>query len=109
MFFGIGVYGGAFQAGVGLILVLALARSGLDLVNANAVKVVVILALTAFAVPIFIVRDQIDWGFAAILASGFAVGGAVGARVAVRGGEKVIRPVMVAAVIGLAGRMVGLY
>jgi uncharacterized membrane protein YfcA len=109
VFFGIGVYGGAFQAGVGLILVLALARSGLDLVNANAVKVVVILALTAFAVPIFIVRDQIDWGFAAILASGFAVGGAVGARVAVRGGEKVIRPVMVAAVIGLAGRMVGLY
>lgn len=109
VFFGIGVYGGAFQAGVGLIIVVALARSGLDLVNANAVKVVVILALTAMAVPVFIIRDQVDWGFAALLAVGFAIGGWVGARVAVRGGERVIRPVLVVAVIALAGRMVGLY
>ncbi|MFT5530201.1 MAG: putative membrane protein YfcA [Candidatus Poriferisodalaceae bacterium] len=109
VFFAIGLYGGAFRAGVGLILVLALARSGLDLVNANAVKVVVIFALTAFALPVFIIRDQIDWGFAVILAAGFAVGGVLGARIAVRGGEKVIRPVMILAVFGLAGRMIGLY
>lgn len=109
VFFGIGLYGGAFQAGVGLLIVVALARSGLDLINANAVKVVVIMALTAIAVPVFILRDQIDWGFAALLAIGFAIGGWVGARVAVRGGERVIRPVLVAAVLALAGRMVGLY
>jgi uncharacterized membrane protein YfcA len=109
IFFGIGLYGGAFQAGVGLILVVALARSGLDLVNANAVKVVVILALATIAVPVFIIRDQVDWGFAAILAAGFGVGGTVGARLAVRGGERLIRPVMIAAVVGLSGRMIGLY
>lgn len=109
VFFGVGLYGGAFQAGVGLIIVVALARSGLDLVNANAVKVVVILALTAMATPIFVARGQVDWGFAGLLAVGFAIGGWLGARVAVRGGEKVIRPVLVVAVVALAGRMVGFY
>ena len=109
VFFGIGLYGGAFQAGVGLLIVVALSRSGLDLINANAVKVVVILVLTAMAVPVFIARGQVDWGFAAVLAVGFAVGGWLGARIAVRGGDRVIRPVLIVAVMALAGRMMGLY
>ena len=109
VFFAIGLYGGAFQAGVGLILVLALSHAGLDLVNANAVKVVVIAVLTAVAVPVFILNDQVHWGFAAIVAVGFAIGGWLGARLAVRGGERLIRPVLVIAVVALAGRMVGLY
>ena len=109
IFFGIGLYGGAFQAGVGLLIVVALSRSGLDLVNANAVKVVVILVLTTIAVPVFIVRGQVDWGFAVVLAFGFAAGGWIVARVAVRGGEKIIKPVLIGAVVALAGRMIGLY
>jgi len=109
VFFGIGLYGGAFQAGVGLLIVIALSRSGLDLVNANAVKVVVILVLTTIAVPVFVIRGQVDWGFAAVLAIGFAAGGWIGARVAVRGGEKIIKPVLIGAVVALAGRMIGLY
>ena len=109
IFFAIGLYGGAFQAGVGLLVVVALSKAGLDLVNANAVKVVVIFILTAIALPVFIVRGQVDWGFAAVLAVGFAIGGWIGARIAVRGGEKIIRPVLVAAVAALAGRMIGLY
>ena len=109
VFFVIGVYGGAFQAGVGLLLVFALSYAGLDLVNANAVKVVVIAALTVVAVPVFILNDQVHWGFAVIVAAGFAVGGWLGARWAVRGGERLIRPVMAVAVLGLAGRMIGLY
>ena len=109
IFFAIGLYGGAFQAGVGLLIVVALSKAGLDLVNANAVKVVVIFILTAIALPVFIVRGQVDWGFAVVLAVGFAIGGWIGARIAVRGGEKIIRPVLVAAVAALAGRMIGFY
>ncbi len=109
VFFCIGLYGGAFQAGVGLIIVVALARSGLDLINANAVKVVVIGALTAMAVPVFVARGDVDWPSAGLLALGFAVGGWAGARLAVRGGERLIRPVLIAAVAVLAGRMIGLY
>ncbi len=109
VYFGVGLYGGAFQAGVGLVLLFALSHAGLDLVRANAVKVVVVAALTAVAVPVFVLEDQVAWLPAALVAAGFATGGAVGARLAVRGGERLIRPVLVVAVLALAGRMLGLY
>ena len=109
VFFAIGVYGGAVQAGVGLSLVVALARSGLDVVNAHAVKGCVMLVLTFFALPVFIIRNQVDWGFAAVLALGFALGGWIGARLAVQGGDKVIRPVLIISVVALALRMIGVF
>ncbi len=109
VFFGIGLYAGAFQAGVGIALLFALSHAGSDLVRANAVKVVVVAVVTAVAVPVFIAEGQVDWGPAVVLAGGFLVGGALGARLAVRGGERVIRPVLAAAVVALAGRMIGLY
>jgi len=109
IFFGIGLYGGAIQAGVGLFLIAALARSGLDLVRANAIKVVVIGVLTLVAVPVFIAHDQIDWPLASALVVGFGLGGELGARAAVKGGERLIRPVLVVSVIAMAGRMLNLY
>ena len=109
IFFAIGVYGGAIQAGVGLFLIAALARSGLDLVRANAIKVVIVGVLTLVAVPVFIAHGQVDWPLAAALVLGFALGGELGARAAVRGGERLIKPVLTLAVIALAGRMLGLY
>lgn len=105
----VGLYGGAFQAGVGLMIVLALSRAGLNLVDANAVKVVVIAALTMVAVPVFIVQGQVHWGLAVVVAAGYSVGGWLGAHIGIKGGEKVIRPVMIVAVGALAGRMLGLY
>ncbi len=109
LFFGIGIYGGAIQAGVGLFLIAALARSGLDLVRANAIKVLIIGALTLVAVPVFIAHDQVDWPLASALVVGFALGGELGARAAVRGGERLIRPVLVVSVLAMAGRMLSLY
>jgi hypothetical protein len=109
IFFGIGLYGGAIQAGVGIFLIFALSRAGYDLVRANSIKVVVIAALTAIAVPVFIWSDQVSWPAALALVVGFALGGAVGVRLAVLGGEKLIRPVLGASVIALAGRMLGLF
>lgn len=109
VFFGIGLYGGAFQAGVGLVIVLALSHAGLALTNANAVKVTVAVVLSAAAIPVFIFSDQVHWGYALLVAGGFGLGGWIGARLAVRGGERLIRPVMLVAVVALAGRMVGLY
>lgn len=109
IFFAIGVYGGAIQAGVGIFLIAALARSGLDLVRANAIKVIIIGALTLIAVPVFIAHDQVDWPFASALVVGFGLGGEIGARAAVRGGERLIRPVLVLAVVAMSGRMLGIY
>ena len=109
VFFGIGLYGGAFQAGIGLFLVLALSQSGLDLVVANNIKVLVTLVVTLAALPVFILGGRVDWIPALVLAAGFAVGGLVGARFTVRGGDRIVRPVLVLSVLGFSGRLLGLY
>jgi len=109
LFLAIGLYGGAFQAGVGIPLLFALAAAGHDLVRANAIKVVVIFAVTAVSAPVFAWQGQIAWGPALALGAGFLAGGELGARIAVGGGERVIRPVLTASVLVLAGHMLGLY
>ena len=109
VFFGVGLYAGAFQAGIGLLMVLALSRSGLDVVVANNVKVLLVLVVTCTALPVFIAGGFVDWGPALVLAAGFGVGGALGARITVAGGERVVRPVLTVAVLAMAGRLLGLY
>jgi uncharacterized membrane protein YfcA len=109
VFFGVGCYGGAFQAGIGLLLVLALSRSGLDLVLANGIKVVVILVVTVTALPVFVARDLVDWAPALVLAAGFAAGGGLGARFTVIGGVRAVRPVIAVAVLAMSGRLLGVY
>ena len=109
VFLAVGIYAGAIQAGVGIILLLILARAGYDLVTANALKTLVILGVTATAVPIFIAKGQVEWWPAIVLSAGMAIGGYAGAKFAVEGGERVIKPVLVVSVLALAGRMIGLY
>lgn len=109
VFFGIGIYGGAVQAGVGLVLLAALTRAGHDLIKANVIKVLVNVVTTAVALPVFIISGNVHWGPALVLATGLVGGGWVGARIAVEGGERVIRAVMVVAALGLAGNLLGFY
>jgi uncharacterized membrane protein YfcA len=105
----IGIYGGAFQAGVGLVLLAALTRSGFDLVMSNSIKVIVNTAVTVVALPVFILNGDVEWVPALVLAAGFVVGGWLGAQASFRGGEVLIRRVMVVAALGLAGRLIGIY
>ena len=109
VFVGVGFYAGAVQAGVGLIILLVLARAGFDLVTANAMKTVVILAVTVMAVPVFIYNDQVRWLPALVLSVGMGAGGYLGANIAVDGGERLIRPVLIVVVLALASRMLGLW
>ena len=105
----IGAYGGAFQAGFGLIVIIALSLAGYDLVQANAVKVIINMGNALVALPTFVVQGRVDWVPALFLAAGFTVGGALGARITVKGGAVVVRRVMIVAVIALSGRLLGLY
>lgn len=109
VFFFIGIYGGAFQAGIGLVLIVALSHTGLGLVVANSVKALVNLAVTLVALPTFIANGNVAWYPALVLAAGLTLGGVLGANATVRGGEKIIRPVMIAAVVVFSGRLLGLY
>ena len=90
VFLCIGMYGGAFQAGVGLVLLAALTRAGFDLVTANSVKVMINLIVTMIALPVFIVQGDVVWAPALVLAAGFLAGGWFGAKLAVRGGERIV-------------------
>ena len=109
IFFVVGLYGGAIQAGVGLVMVLALSRSGFDLVTANSIKVMINAFVTVVALPVFIFSGKISWGPALVLAAGLTLGGWIGAKWTVKGGERVVRWVMVIAALGLSGKLVGLY
>jgi len=109
VFMGVGLYGGAVQAGVGLILLAALTRAGFDLVTANNVKVVANLTLSTVALPVFIIQGKVEWLPAATLAVGLTIGAWIGAHAAVRGGERFIRSAMVVAAVLLAGRLLGVY
>lgn len=109
VFFLIGIYGGAVQAGVGLVLLAALTRAGYDLVKANSIKVIITFTVTCIALPVFIVQGKIVWLPAIILAVGLTTGGWFGAHVAVRGGEKLIRIVMVLASVLLAAKLLGAF
>jgi uncharacterized membrane protein YfcA len=108
-FFAIGLYGGAFQAGVGVLMLSVFSLAGVELVRSTHIKNALNTCFTLLALPIFWWAGQILWPQALALGSGFAAGGALGARVAVRGGERVIKPVLAVAVVALAGRMLGLY
>jgi len=76
-----GFYGGFVQAGVGFILIAALAGSlRYDLVRANALKLVCSLGFTTVALAIFVMNDQVLWLPGLIL----AVGTMGGAHIAVK-------------------------
>ncbi len=109
VFFCVGIYGGAVQAGVGLVMLAALSRAGFDLVTANSIKVLVNLAVTFVALPVFIAQGQIEWVPALLLASGLTAGGWIGARLGVDKGEEWIRRVMIAAALALALNLIGVY
>lgn len=109
VFFFIGLYGGAFQAGVGLVMLAALTRAGFDLVTANSVKVLTNLIVTVIALPVFILQGNVVWAPALVLAAGFMAGGWFGAKLAVKGGEKLVRVFMIGAALYLAGRLIGIW
>ena len=109
VFFAVGVYGGSIQAGIGLILIVALTRAGIDIVTTNHIKVIVTFVYTVFTLPVFIVNGDVYWLPATVLAAGLAAGAVVGARITVAGGERVVRPVLVIAVVAMSGHLLGRY
>ncbi len=110
IFFLIGAYGGFIQVGVGIFLLSGLVLGGgYDLVKANAVKVLIILVFTVFALGVFILNDQVNYSFGFILAGGNMIGAFLGAKVAVRWGPKFVRYLLLATVIVAAAKMLGLF
>ena len=104
--FAAGVYGGFLQAGVGVLLLPALVLlGGMDVVRANGRKVLLTLTLTTPALLIYAGSGLIDWIAGISLALGSAAGGAVGSRITVGSGAKVIWGTLVFVVLATALRL----
>ncbi|MGD8396444.1 MAG: sulfite exporter TauE/SafE family protein [Candidatus Eiseniibacteriota bacterium] len=109
LLFGCGIYGGFLQAGVGILLLAVLVPLvGLDLVHANAVKVLLVAVFTALAIPVFASAGQVDLIAGLVLAIGNVAGALAATRLAVRGGARVVRWVVAAALILAAAGLLDL-
>ena len=98
----VGLYAGAFQAGVGIPLLATLLYLGHDAVRANALKVAVIGFSSLAALPVFAWNQQIAWQPAGLLALGFMTGALIGVRLTIRGGDRLVRGALAVAVVVLA-------
>lgn len=110
IFFGIGVYGGFIQAGVGIFLLAGLVLSvGYDLVRANGVKIGLVLFFTLFALAVFVRNGEVDWAVGLILALGNMLGAWVAAKFAADKGAVWVRRLLLAIVILSAADLLGLF
>jgi len=110
IFFGIGLYGGFIQAGVGIFLLAGLVLSaGFELVRANAVKNLIVMLFTVFALGVFIFNDQVRFEIGLILAVGNMLGAWVATKMAVQRGAEFVRYILIAVVIVSALVLLGAF
>lgn len=108
VFFGIGLYGGFIQMGVGYFLLAGLVlQAGYELVKANAIKVLVVLLYTPFAMLIFIMNDQINYAYGLTLAIGSMLGAFIASHMAVKKGAGFVRWVIVAVILFTSAHLFG--
>ena len=79
----IGIYGGYFGAGIGILMLSSLAMMGLaDIHIMNGLKTVLASCINGVAAAVFIVGGKVDWPAAIAMAIAAMLGGYCGARVA---------------------------
>jgi uncharacterized protein len=99
---GIGAYDGFFGPGTGTFLIAAfVGRLGHTLSRATADAKVVNFASNAGALALFGSSGLVLWRIALPMAAAQLVGGWLGAHLAVRGGDRLIRGVVLVVVLGL--------
>lgn len=103
-----GIYGGFFGAGLGVFLLLLLAATQrLDLVAGNAIKSLVVMCLSLVAAAVFLWLGHVDLVAAAPLAVGNGLGGWLGARWSIRGGDVWIRRLLIVVVAASVYKLLG--
>lgn len=96
----IGLYGGFLQIGVGIFLLVFL--SGVlryDLLLGNALKSLLVAAVTVVALAVFVVERQVWWAPGLLMSVAQVAGARLGVRFALARGEHAIRRVLLLAVL----------
>jgi uncharacterized membrane protein YfcA len=94
--FAVGVYGGYFGAGIGILMLAALSIMGLsDIHEMNSLKVVFGGAINGIAAAYFIWAGMVYWPDVLVMAVGAILGGWGGAGTARRMGRRTVRRIVV--------------
>ncbi len=97
----VGVYGGYFGAGIGILMLAVYGILGFSNIHeANAIKNLNAMFINGIAAALFVIKGLVDWPSALLMSVGAIVGGYAGADVARRLGQKTVRRIVIA--IGLA-------
>lgn len=100
----VGVYGGYFGAGIGILMLSSLAFMGIpDIHRMNAVKSVLGGVMNGITAVIFVASGVVVWKYAVIMAAASVAGGYAGARVARRMKPEYVRAIVVVIGFGVAG------
>lgn len=106
----VGFYGAFLQVGVGFLLMASFQYlMKLDLIRVNMHKVFVVFIFTLPALLVFILTDNINWFYGLTLAAGNAFGGWWGAKLSVKKGEKLIKFVLIIAILIMALKLLNVY
>ncbi|MGD9126269.1 MAG: sulfite exporter TauE/SafE family protein [Planctomycetia bacterium] len=107
LMFGVGLYGGFIQAGVGILIMACLGSAmGMTLVRANIHKVFIIGFYTLVALTIFGIHGHVYWTAGICLACGNAIGALVATRVNLRGGDRVVRIILYLVILAMAAKLI---
>ncbi len=110
MLVGIGFYGGFIQVGVGFLFMAALFHTlKISIVRVNMHKVFIILIYTIPALFIFAINGKTDWLLGIILAVGNATGAWWAAKLSIKKGEKLIRIMLIVAIVIMSFKLLKIF
>ena len=92
----VGVYGGYFGAGIGILMLAALGLLGFtDIHRMNALKNLLAILINGVAAAYFIFSGAVIWADVLLMAFAAVAGGYTGARLAYRLGRRIVRRAVV--------------
>lgn len=101
----LGIYGGFFGAGFGTFITIVFILTGLSLLNSAAISRVVGLLMSVSAAIVFIFNGLVNYPYALSLGIGVAIGGWIGAGIAVKKGSKYVKLLLVIVILFTAGKL----
>ena len=95
--FAVAVYGGYFGAGIGILMLSALAYMGLrDVHEMNALKAILATLINGVAAAWFALEGKVEWRYAIPMAFSAIAGGYIGARLSLKFSSASVRKVVIA-------------
>jgi uncharacterized membrane protein YfcA len=106
----VGFYGGFIQVGVGFLLMATFQNlMKLNLIRVNMHKVFVVFIYTIPAFLIFIFTNNVNWFYGLILSAGTAFGAWWGVKLSIKKGEKLIKVVLIIAILIMSFKLLNIF